>query len=252
MKLKDKVAIITGGARGIGKGIALQFAKEGASVVVSDLTLMAAESVTDKIEAMGRGALAVEADVAKAEDVERLFAETVAAFGRVDILVSNAGIRNDGPLHSLDAAEWEEVLGVQLGGCFRCAKAAQRHMVEQASGKIIILSSPVPAGLGSPGQTSYSAASAGLVGLTKSMAIELGAYNINVNCIAPDFIETQMTRESIRKDGLYLDDLEKIVQARVPLRRLGTAEDVANVAVFLASDDSSFVSGQVIEVKGGP
>ena len=125
-------------------------------------------------------------------------------------------------------------------------------MIQRQYGKIIIIASPVPPDLGRPGNLNYSAASAGLIGMTTSLAIELGSYNINVNCIAPDFIETAMTRENIKKDGMFLDDFKKVALARIPLRRLGTVEDVANVALFLASDDSAYVSGQVIKVRGGP
>ena len=252
MRLSEKVAIITGAASGIGRRTAIHFAEEGANVVANDLSLMAAESVSEKIKDMGREAIPAEGDVTSKEDMTRIFDEAVTAFGKVDILVSNAGIRKDSPIHVLTENRWDEVIDVQLKGCFNCVKLAQKYMVEQRYGKIIIMASPIPPGLVKPGHVNYSAANAGLIGLTTSLAIELGAYNINVNCIAPDFIETQMTRESIRGDGMFLDDFKKIALARIPLRRLGTAEDVSNVAVFLASDESSYVSGQVIEVKGGP
>lgn len=252
MRLKDRVAVVTGAASGIGKGIALRFAEEGAHVVVNDRNLMAAESVSEKIESMGCKAVPFEADVSRFDEVERLFAEAKDVFGKVDILVSNAGLRKDAPIHTMTAEQWDDGLRVQLKGCFNCAKVAQQYMVPQLNGKIVIVASPIPAGMGLPGQANYAAANGGLIGLTTSLATELGAYNINVNTIAPDFIDTPMTMESARNDDLYMDDFKKAALAFIPLRRLGTPDEVARVAVFLASSESSFVCGQVIGVKGGP
>lgn len=252
MRLDNKTAVITGAANGIGRAIALKFAEEGARVVSGDLSFMAAESVSDKIKEMGGEALPVRADVTSFQDMENLFSEALSAFGRIDIFVSNAGVRKDAPLHQLTEARWNEVIDVQLKGCFNGVKLTQKQMILQQYGKIIILASPVPPDLGRPGNLNYCAANAALVGMTVSLAIELGAYNINVNCVAPDFIETGMIRETIKKDGMFLDDFKKVALSRIPLRRLGTADDVANVALFLASDESSYVSGQVIKVKGGP
>lgn len=252
MRLKDRVAVVTGAASGIGKGIALRFAAEGAHVVVNDRNLMAAESVSEKIESMGCKAVPFEADVSRFDEVERLFAEAKDVFGKVDILVSNAGLRKDAPIHTMTAEQWDDGLRVQLKGCFNCAKVAQQYMVPQLNGKIVIVASPIPAGMGLPGQANYAAANGGLIGLTTSLATELGAYNINVNTIAPDFIDTPMTMESARNDDLYMDDFKKAALAFIPLRRLGTPDEVARVAVFLASSESSFVCGQVIGVKGGP
>jgi len=252
MRLANKTAVITGAANGIGRAIALKFAEQGARIVSSDLSFMAAESVSDKIKDLGGEAIPVKADVTKARDMERLFEETISAFNRIDILVSNAGIRKDAPLHQLTEAQWNEVIDVQLKGCFNSVKFSEKHMIRQQYGKIIIVASPVPPDLSRSGNLNYSAANAGLIGMTTSLAIELGSYNINVNCIAPDFIETNMTRANIKKDGMFLDDFKKVALARIPLRRLGTVEDVANVALFLASDESAYVSGQVINVKGGP
>ncbi len=252
MRLKDSVAVVTGAASGIGAGIALRFAEEGAQVIVNDRSLMAAESVSEKIEDMGGKAIPFDADVSKIEDVERMFGEAKEQFDRVDILVSNAGVRRDAPIHAMTAKQWDDVLRVQLKGCFNCVQVAQQYMVPQCAGKIVVVASPIPAGMGFPGQVNYGAANGGLIGLTTSLATELGVHNINVNAIAPDFIETPMTREAARKDDLYLDDYRKAALAFIPLRRLGTPDDVANVAVFLASSESSYVSGQVIGVKGGP
>jgi 3-oxoacyl-[acyl-carrier protein] reductase len=245
VRLSEKVAVVTGSASGIGRGIALKFAEHGAKVVANDLSFMAAESVSEKINDSGGEAIPVQADVSSREDIEKMFDEVMNTFGRVDILVSNAGVRKDSLIHNLTESQWDEVINVQLKGCFNCVKQAQQYMVRQSYGKIVIIASPIPPGLGGPGQSNYSAANAGLIGLTTSLAIELGGYNINVNCIAPDFIETKMTRESIRSEGMYLDDFKKAALALIPLRRLGTVEDVSNAAVFLASDESSYISGQV-------
>ena len=254
VRLKDKVVIIIGAANGIGKGIALRFAKEGAKIVANDTSFLAAESISEKIEDdFGKNkAIPVEADISKAVQVETLFNTAVDTFGRVDILVANAGIKSDAPIHLMSEAHWDLVMNVQLKGGFNCIKEAQKHMIEQNYGKIILLSSPVPTLLRRPGQINYDAANAGLNGLTISLAIELGKYNINVNGIAPEFIQTQMTRDTIQKDGMYMDDFKKVVISQIPVRRLGTAEDIANIALFLASDESSYISGQVINVRGGP
>jgi 3-oxoacyl-[acyl-carrier protein] reductase len=181
-----------------------------------------------------------------------IFERAAAKWGGIDILVSNAGVRVDSPIQSLSEEQWDEVIRVHLKGSFVCTKLAQEHMVGQGHGRIVMVGSPVPAGLGSPGQANYCAANAGLVGLTTSLAIELGPHDITVNCIAPDFIETKMTREAARRDGLFMDDFKRAVMARIPLRRLGSVNDVAAVALFLASDEAGYVSGQVINVRGGP
>jgi 3-oxoacyl-[acyl-carrier protein] reductase len=252
MRLKGRVALITGAAGDIGRAIALKFAEEGADVAANDLSLMAAESVTEKIKEMGRRALPFQGDVTDRESMERMFSNTVAAWGKVDILVSNAGLRRDASFDALQESDWEAVINVQLKGCFNCVKAVQKYMVNQQYGKIIIMGSPVPPGLQRPGNANYSAANAGLMGLTASLAIELGAYNIHVNCIAPDFIQTRMTRETIKNEGMFMDDFKKAALAHIPLRRLGTVEDVSGVALFLASEESGYVTGQVIKVRGGP
>ena len=166
--------------------------------------------------------------------------------------LSNAGVRVDSPIQSLSEEQWDEVIRVHLKGSFVCSQLAQKHMVSQGHGRIVIVGSPIPAGLGSPGQANYCTANAGLVGLATSLANELGPHDITVNCIAPDFIDTKMTREAARRDGLFMDDFKRAVLAKIPLRRLGTVDDVAAVALFLASDEAGYVSGQVINVRGGP
>lgn len=252
MKLEKKVAVVTGAGRGIGKAIATKLAEEGARVVVSDVDLAFAESLAEKLKVMGREALAIKADVSNGKEVESMFEQAGRRFGGVDILVNNAGIRRDAPVHKISEKDWDSAIAVQLKGSFNCARAAQKYMVRQNYGKIVNLSSPVPASLGSRGQTSYASASAAIEGFTKALALELGRYNINVNCVAPDFIDTEMTRNTARKEGMYLDDFKRFALAQIPLRRLGTPEDVANVVLFLVCDESSFISGQVICVRGGP
>jgi len=252
LKLENKVAVVTGAGRGIGKAIATRLAEEGARVVVNDVDLAFAENVAEQFKKMGREALAIKADVSHWPEVEQMFEGVGERFGEVDILVNNAGIRRDVPFHKITEKEWDSGIAVQLKGSFNCARAAQRYMVRQSYGKIVNLSSPVPASLGNQGQTSYASANAAIEGFSKALAVELGRYNINVNCVAPEFIDTEMSRNTARREGMYLDDFRKNAVARIPLRRMGKPEDVANVVLFLVSDESSFISGQVICVRGGP
>lgn len=252
MRLENKVALVTGAGRGIGKAIANRLAEEGARVVVNDIDLTFAENVAQKIKLTGRDALAVKADVSNWQEVKPMVERAVKRFGGVDILVNNAGIRKHAPFNKITEAEWDSVISVHLKGYFNCARAVQKYMTERSYGKIVNMSSPVPAGLGKRGQVSYASASAAIEGFTRTLALELGRYNINVNCVSPDFIDTEMTRSIARKDGMYLDDFKKFAVSHVPLRRMGKTEDVADVVLFLASDESSFVSGQVIYVRGGP
>ncbi len=252
MKLEKKVAVVTGAGRGIGKAIATRLAEEGARVIVNDVDLAFAKSLADKFKKMGQDALAIKADVSSRQEVGQMFERAGEQFGRVDIVVNNAGIRRDVPFHKMTEKEWDAVFAVQLKGNFNCTQAAQKYMVRQNYGKIVNLSSPVPANLGEQGQTSYAAASAAIDGFTKALALELGRYNINVNCVAPDFIDTEMTRNTARREGMYLDDFKRFALAQIPLRRIGTPDDVANVVLFLVCDESSFISGQVIRVRGGP
>ncbi|MFC1939087.1 3-oxoacyl-ACP reductase FabG [Chloroflexota bacterium] len=252
MKLEKKVAIVTGAGRGIGKAIATRLAEEGARVVVNDVDLAFAENVAEKLKLMGRESLAIKADVSNWQEVVQMFEQAQRRFGGVNILVNNAGIRRDAPLHKISEKEWDSAIAVQLKGSFNCARVAQKQMVKQSYGKIVNISSPVPASLGNRSQTSYASASAAIEGFTKALALELGRYNINVNCVAPDFIDTEMTRNAARREGMYLDDFRRFAVAQIPLRRIGTPEDVANVVIFLVCDESSFISGQVIYVRGGP
>ena len=252
MRLEKKVAVVTGAGRGIGKAIATRLAEEGARLVVNDIDLAYAENLAEKFKKMGREALAIKADVSQWHEVAFMFQAVGRRFGGVDILVNNAGIRRDAPFRKVTEEDWDSAIAVQLQGCFNCCRAAQKYMVRQNHGKIVNLSSPVPASLGERGQTSYASASAAIEGFSKALALELGRYNINVNCIAPDYIDTEMTRNAARREGMYLDDFRRFAVAQIPLKRLGTPEDIANVALFLVSDESSFISGQVISVRGGP
>jgi len=252
VKLDKKVAVVTGAGRGIGKAISNRFAEEGARVIVSDIDLSYAENVVGKLKKAGREALAFKADVSSWYEVAQMFKAAEKRYGGVDILVNNAGIRRDAPLHKMSEDDWDSAIATQVRGSFNCARAAQKHMVRQNYGKIVNISSSVPASLGERGQTAYASASAAVQGFTKALALELGCYGINVNCICPDYIDTEMTRNTARKEGMYLDDYRRFATARIPLRRMGTPEDIASVALFLVSDESSFISGQVINVRGGP
>lgn len=252
LKLRGRVALITGAGRGTGRAIAVKLADEGALIAVNDIQLSYAESTARRISESGGEALAIQADICNDNDVMRMFKLAGDHFGRVDILVNNAGTRKDALLNSMTVEAWDKVINTALKGSFNCCRAAAKYMIKQNYGKILNISSPVPPAIAGQGNANYSAANAGLEGLTKALAVELGPHNINVNCIAPDFIDTEMTRVSARSEGFYLDDLKKYAVAAIPLRRLGKPSDVANLAAFLVSDDSSFITGQIIYIKGGP
>jgi len=252
MRLQGKVALVTGAGRGIGKAIATRLAEEGASVVINDIENAFSENLAAKFKKMGYRSLASGADASNWQAVELMFEEAHERFGGIDILVNNAGIRNDIAFHKIREKDWNSAVSVQLESCFACSRAAQKYMVERNYGKIINMSSPVPANMGQRGHTSYAAACAAIEGFTKALALELGRFNITVNCIAPDYIDTEMSRNTAKKEGMYLNDLKKFAVAGIPMGRLGTPEDVANAALFLASDESSFITGQVIVVRGGP
>jgi len=245
MRFQGKTALITGGARGIGAATATRLAAEGATVIVADFDEAAAKEA-----AASFGGHAVRCDVTDNADVESAVAAAVSAGGALDILVTCAGIIRDNMLFKLSDEDWDAVIDTHLKGSFYAARAAQKHMVEQKSGKIVLISST--SALGNRGQTNYSTAKAGRQGMTKTLAIELGPFNVNVNCVAPGFIATAMTRQTAERMGVPFEQFTEAVAAQTPLRRVGQPEDVAGTIAFLCSEDASYVSGQVIYVAGGP
>jgi 3-oxoacyl-[acyl-carrier protein] reductase len=245
VRFDGKTALVTGGGRGIGAATASRFAAEGASVVIADFDEAAAAETAASI-----GARAVRCDVTSRADVDDAVAAAIELGGSVDILVTCAGIIRDNMLFKMSDDDFAAVIDTHLKGSFLAAQAAQRHMVEQKSGKIVFISST--SALGNRGQTNYSTAKAGLQGMTKTLAIELGPFNVNVNCVAPGFIETAMTEQTAERMGVPFDQFKEAVAAQTPLRRVGTPEDVAGTIAFLCSEDASYVSGQVIYVAGGP
>ena len=245
MRFDGKTALVTGGARGIGAATASRFAAEGARVVIADFDETAAGETAAAI-----GGRAVRCDVTSRADVDDAVAAAVELGGSVDILVTCAGIIRDNMLFKMSDDDFSAVIDTHLRGSFLSAQAAQRHMVEQKSGKIVFISST--SALGNRGQTNYSTAKAGLQGMTKTLAIELGPFNVNVNCVAPGFIETAMTEQTAERMGVPFDQFKEAAAAQTPLRRVGTPADVAGTIAFLCSEDASYVSGQVIYVAGGP
>ena len=245
MRFKDRVALITGGGRGIGAAAAQLFASEGAKVAVSDMDAGPVEEVAGAIKG-----LAVACDVTDRRQVERMVERTVTELGRLDILVTCAGITRDNLLFKMTDDDWDSVIDTHLKGTFLCARAAQKHMVDQKYGKMVFLSST--SALGNRGQTNYSAAKAGLQGMARTLAIELGPFNINVNAVAPGFVETRMTRATAERLGVDYDAFKIGAASQIPLRRVGQPEDIAAVIAFLCSDESGFVSGQTVYARGGP
>jgi 3-oxoacyl-[acyl-carrier protein] reductase len=244
-RFQGKTAVVTGGAKGIGAATAKRLAAEGATVVVADFDDEAARRTAEEV-----GGHAVRCDVTKRDDVESAVEAAKAHGGSVDVLVTCAGIIRDNLLFKMSDDDWDAVVDTHLKGTFYAVRAAQKHMVEQRSGKIVLISST--SALGNRGQTNYSAAKAGLQGMTKTLAIELGPYNVNVNCVAPGFIATDMTRQTADRIGVPFEQFMEHVAQEVPLRRVGQPEDVASTIAFLCSEDAGYVSGQVVYVAGGP
>ena len=242
--LKGKIAVITGASRGIGRAIALKFASGGADIAFSDLKYdEQAESLEKEIIEFGVKGKGYASDASSFEDSEKLINEVLKDFGKIDILVNNAGITRDNLLLRMTEADWDIIKKVNLKSVFNLTKAIQRTMIKQRSGSIVNMSSVVGVS-GNAGQSNYSASKAGLIGFTKSIALELGSRNIRCNAIAPGFIETEMTAQ-------LPEDVKKGWADTIPLKRAGLPEDVANIALFLASDLSSYVTGQVVSVCGG-
>lgn len=243
MLLEDKVAIVTGGARGIGRTIALTFAREGADIAICDVNADALEVAKTEIESTGRQALTGVVDVTKAQEVEDFLQKTLDKFKKIDILVNNAGITRDALLVRMSESDWDLVLDVNLKGAFICTKAASKIMMKQREGRIVNIASIIGI-MGNAGQANYAASKGGLIALTKTVAKELASRNVRANAIAPGFIQTDMTAK-------LSDDVKGEMLKHIPLGSLGAAQDVANLALFLASDNSAYITGQVVQVDGG-
>jgi len=242
-----RVAIVTGSARGIGAATAKRFAEEGASVAVLDLDQDAASATA---EGLGAGkAVGVACNVADASSVEAAVDRVVDELGKVDVLVNNAGITRDNLLFKMTEEDWDSVMNVHLRGSFLMSRECQKHMVQHKYGKILNLSST--SALGNRGQANYSAAKMGLQGFTRTLAIELGPFGVNVNAIAPGFIVTDMTDDTARRVGVEPEEWRKAAAERTPVRRVGHPEDIAAAAAFLCSDEASFITGQTLYVDGG-
>jgi 3-oxoacyl-[acyl-carrier protein] reductase len=243
LRLHDRVAIITGGAQGIGRAIGLLLAQNGAQIVIADINDKQAEETAQEIGLLGRKSLAVKVDVSNFSEAENLGKTVFDAFGRIDILVNNAGITRDGLFLRMKEEEWDAVITINLKSVFNCSKAVIRYMGKQRGGKIISVASVVGQ-IGNIGQANYGASKAGIIGFTKTLAREFASRGIMVNAVAPGFIETGMTRtlpEKVREGFI----------SNIPLGRMGTPEEIAEAVLFLATDASNYITGQVINVNGG-
>ncbi len=240
---EERVAIVTGGGQGIGKGILLSLASSGVNVVAADINQEAAAEASREAESLGVRAISCEVNVAEAGSVEEMVSATMDTFGRIDQLVNNAGITRDGLLMKMDDAAWKAVIDVNLNGTYLCSRMVIRQMIKQRYGRIVNISSVVGA-MGNVGQTNYAASKAGVEGFTKALAREVAQRNITVNAVAPGFIQTAMTDAIPEK-------ARDLLISQIPMQRLGTPEDVASAVNFLLSDAASYITGQVIAVNGG-
>jgi len=247
VRFDGRVALVTGGGRGIGAATSQLLAREGGSVAVCDLDEEPAREVAGPL---GERGLAVACDVTRRDQVEAVVGQVVDRFGRLDILVCCAGIIRDNLVHKMSDEDWDGVIDTHLKGSFLCAQAAQRVMVPQRYGRIVLLSST--SGDGNRGQTNYSTAKAGLRGMARTLAIELGPFGITANAVAPGFIETRMTEATARRMGVEWEAFKQAAAERTPVRRIGQPADVANAIAFFCAEESGFVSGQTLYVKGGP
>ena len=243
MRLKGKVALVTGAARGIGREIAVSFAKEGCDIVAWDINMQETEELARTVEGCGRKFLAQEVDITDAVRVSEAVNKILDKLGKVDILVNNAGITKDNLLLRMSEAEWDAVIDVNLKGTFNCIKAASKLMIKQRSGKIINIASIIGI-IGNAGQANYAASKAGIIALTKTMAKELACRNINVNAVAPGFIQTEMTAK-------LPEDVKRKMLEAIPLSKFGSPKDVAALCVFLASEEANYITGQTIIIDGG-
>jgi len=246
----QRVAIVTGAARGIGAGTARRLAADGLAVAVLDLKEGDCGATVDAITAAGGRALAVGADVSETAQVQAALDKIASELGPPAVLINNAGVIRDNMLFKMTDDDWDTVLSIHLRGSFLMSRASQKYMVDQKFGRIVNLSSS--SALGNRGQANYSAAKAGLQGFTKTLAIELGQFGITANAVAPGFIATDMTASTAARMGIGFEDFQKAAASQIPVRRVGTPDDVAHVISFLVSEGAGFVSGQVIYVAGGP
>jgi 3-oxoacyl-[acyl-carrier protein] reductase len=247
---EQRVAIVTGAARGIGAAVAQRLAKDGNAVAVLDLDEGACEATVKTITEAGGTAIAVGCDVSKADQVTAAVERVVSELGAPTILVNNAGVLRDNLLFKMSEDDWDMVMSVHLKGSFLMSKACQAHMVEAAYGRIVFLSST--SALGNRGQANYASAKAGLQGLAKTLAIELGKFGVTANAIAPGFIETDMTAATAARVGVDFEEFKKATAATIPVNRTGTPDDIAAAASYFCSEEAGFVSGQVLYVAGGP
>ena len=242
--------MVTGAGRGIGEATARRFAREGARVCLTDVGAEEVTTTARQLVEEGMDAFAVRVDVTSHSEVENAVSGVVNRFGRLDILVNNAGVTKDSLIYKMTDEDWRTVINVHLTGTFFCSRAAQKYMVENNYGRIINVSST--SALGSRGQANYAAAKAGIQGFTKTLAVELGRYSITANAVAPGFIETEMTRDTAARLGVDFDDFVAQRVQSIPVGRSGWPEDVAAAILYFASEEASFVSGQVLYVAGGP
>ena len=249
-RFENRVAFITGGSRGIGKGIAENLAEGGAKIAIIDINEEALQEVEAEFKEQGIDILTIKANVVNPEEVEGAMAQVVKEFGALDILVNNAGIIRDNLLFKMTDSDWDQVIDVHLKGAFNTTRAAQKYMVQQKYGRIINISST--SALGNIGQANYATVKAGLQGLTKTLAKELGKFGITSNAVAPGFIETDMTKATAARIGVSFEDFLKAGASKIPVGRIGKPSDIANAVAFFADEKSSFVNGQVIYVAGGP
>jgi len=243
MKLKDKVSLITGGGQGIGRTIALSFADEGSHIAICDVNEDSLAETAKAVKAKGRECLTFTADVSKPDQVTGMVNKILDKFRKIDILINNAGITRDSLLVRMDEKLWDQVLDVNLKGTFNCSKAVAKPMMKARGGRIVNIASIIGL-IGNPGQANYAASKGGVIALTKTVAKELASRNVNVNAIAPGFIKTAMTEK-------LTDEIKNLMLKEIPMGRLGEQKDVANLAMFLASDDSSYITGHVVQVDGG-
>jgi NAD(P)-dependent dehydrogenase (short-subunit alcohol dehydrogenase family) len=245
MHLKNKVAVITGARRGIGKAIALELAKHGANVVVSDIDLKGCEEVAEEIKDLGTDALAIKCDVTKQDQIDKMLKKTTDEYDKIDILVNNAGVVRQKPFVEFTEEDWDIILDTNLKGMFLVTKSVTKQMLKNESGKIVSIAS-IAGEVGFANTSAYCASKAGIINLTRELAMELSGKGININAIAPGVIETDMT-----EDMLEDKDTKKDLLANIPMGRVGKPEEIAKAAVFLASDDSDYITGHTLVVDGG-